>query len=133
MNSAPPLRRVKPFGSYLAVGAVGTALHYLLMVALIEAARLGAVLAATCGFAAGAAVNYLLNYHYTFRSQQPHAIALPRFLVLALLGAAVNATIVNLGIRRLAVHYLLAQVIATSVVVVVTYIGNKTWSFRSLT
>ena len=60
----------KQFVRYAGVGAIGTLAHYGVLIALVQSRATGPLVASTLGFAVGAAVNYLLNYHVTFRSPQ---------------------------------------------------------------
>jgi putative flippase GtrA len=76
----------------------------------------------------GAVVNYLLNYHLTFRSRSSHQVVAPRFALVAVLGAVINASLV-LGLVRLGAHYLAAQVAATLFVLVAGFNANLRWTF----
>lgn len=122
----------RQFLSYLGVGLVGTGGHYLTLVGLVRWARLDPVAATTCGFAVGAVINYFANYHLTFRSRRGHAGTMARFLAVALVGMAVNAGVMATCHRGLGWHYLLSQVAATGAVVVLTYLGNRFWTFREV-
>ena len=127
-------RLVSPrqFLAYLGVGVVGTGGHYLALVALVRGAGLDPVVATTCGFAVGAVINYVANYHLTFRSRRSHAGTMPRFFAIALAGMRVNAGVMAACHRGLGLHYLLSQVLATGTVVVLTYLGNRLWTFREV-
>jgi putative flippase GtrA len=127
-------RTVDPrqFLAYLGVGLVGTGGHYLTLVVLVRWVDLDPVLATTCGFAVGAVINYFANYHLTFRSRQGHAGTMARFFVIALAGLGVNAGVMALGHRGLGLHYMFSQVLATGTVVVLTYLGNRFWTFREM-
>jgi putative flippase GtrA len=127
-------RLVSPrqFLAYLGVGVVGTGGHYLALVALVRGAGLDPVVATTCGFAVGAVINYVANYHLTFRSRRSHAGTMPRFFAIALAGMGVNAGVMAACHRGLGLHYLLSQVLATGTVVVLTYLGNRLWTFREV-
>ncbi len=122
----------RQFLAYLGVGLVGTGGHYLTLVALVRWAHLDPVAATTCGFAVGAVINYFANYHLTFRSRRGHAGTMPRFFVIALAGMGVNAAMMAACHRGLGLHYLLSQVVATGTVVVLTYLGNRFWTFREV-
>ena len=71
------------FLRYACVGAVGTAAHYTVLIALVQSAGAAPVAASTAGAIVGAFVNYALNHRFTFASGRAHRIALPRFLVVA--------------------------------------------------
>lgn len=114
---------------YAALGAVGTACHYMVLVALVELAEVGRLLATTLGFATGAVVNYLLNYHLLFTTGLAHGPTFARFLTVAVFGAGVNAAVFG-ALLGLGLHYLVAQLVATAAVVVLTFVANKRWTFR---
>jgi putative flippase GtrA len=112
------------------VGAVGTAAHYLTLIILVEAAGLPPVWATTLGFAVGAAVNYVLNHRFTFRSTKRHLDAGPKFFTIALATALLNGWLVYIGVQLLGLNYLLVQLVATSAVFLANFALNSLWTFR---
>lgn len=118
------------FLAFSAVGAVGTAFHYATLVALVELLDFSPLAATTFGFLVGATVNYTLNYRLTFRSRARHADTLPRFFVVGLAGACLNAAIMAAGVRWAALPYLVVQLIATALVLGVNFAGARLWAFR---
>jgi len=123
-----PSRRRPQFLRYAGAGAVGTALHYAMLITLVQLARVDAVVASTAGAMAGALVNYVLNHRFTFASEKPHARALPRFALVSAAGVALNAAVMA-GVLAVVPHYLVAQVVATGVVLVAGFVANRTWTF----
>ena len=117
------------FGRYLAVGAAATAVHYLLLVALVELAGSAAAPAAAFGAIFGALVAYAGNRRFTFAGRPPHFRSLPRFLTVAASGAAASASIVWTGTEVAGMHYLVAQVVATLFVLWSGFMLNRRWSF----
>jgi putative flippase GtrA len=117
------------FIAYTGVGAIGTAAHYLVLVVLVELLRLEPVTASSCGAITGAIVNYILNYKFTFKSRKKHSVAATRFMLVALAGFFVNLFMMWLFTSAMAMNYLLAQVIATGVVLVTNYSLNRIWTF----
>ena len=132
MADAPgaPVARPPPpaWLKYLAVGGVATAAHYALLVLLVEWARWPPAWAAGAGAALGAQVAFVGNRVFTFGHQGPWLPAWWRFQLTALLGAAVSMAVVAGG-TRLGLHYLLAQVLATLLALVLTYLINKRGAF----
>jgi putative flippase GtrA len=127
---APPFAPMfAQFLRYAGAGAVGTAAHYAILVALVQSGAAGAVAASTAGAIAGAAINYALNHRVTFASGVPHARALPRFAAVAALGIAVNALVVAAVLALAGPHYLVAQVAATLTVLATGYLANRAWTF----
>jgi len=125
-RSSSPLRQ---FALFAGVGAFSTALHYAVLVAGVSALHWPAVQAASLGYAAGALTGYLLNYTLTFGSVAAHATAAPRYAVMVLCGAVLNAGLVWLGLLG-GLHYLLAQAGATVVVTLVNFCASRAWAFK---
>jgi putative flippase GtrA len=123
-------RSAMQFFWYIVAGGLATAVHYAVLIALVESSSLTAAPAAAIGALSGAAVAYLLNRRKTFAgSSVDHAHALPRFMAIALLGAILNGALVWLGIQQFGWHYLVAQMLATVLVLVLTFRLNRLWTF----
>jgi putative flippase GtrA len=119
----------RQFMLYSSAGAIGTAAHYLILIALVQFLGLSAVFASSVGFLGGAGVNYALNYHYIFRSKKNHHEAVIRFFTVAAVGFIFNGAIIQLITTELAFHYLIAQLIATGCVLIWTFLCNRFWTF----
>ena len=121
---------LKQFSKFATVGAVGTLVHYVVLILMVSGLALSPILGTSTGALAGALVNYVLNHHYTFGGGASHARALPRFMLMAAVGLGLNATIVGM-LTHFGIHYLVAQVLATGIVLVVNYLVSKLWIFHS--
>jgi putative flippase GtrA len=117
------------FLRYAGTGAIGTALQYAILIALVQLARVDAVVASTAGAVGGAIVNYALNHRYTFGSDRPHRQALPRFALIAAAGVVLNALVMAAVLGVAGPHYLVAQVTATATVLAAGYLANRKWTF----
>lgn len=117
------------FLRFALVGVIGTALHYAVLIVLVSGLdgdpALGAMAGATCG----AAFNYWLNHRFTFRSDRPHREALPRFLLMAGIGISLNGMIVK-ALTLAGVNYLLSQVGATLIILIMNFFLSRLWIFR---
>lgn len=111
------------------VGGAGTACHYLVLIGLVALQHMQPGVAAGIGAAVGAVANYLLNRRFTFDSQRPHRETLPRFALMALVGALLNGFLVA-QLSSAGLYFLLAQAIATVVILIINFIVSKTWIFR---
>lgn len=121
------------FLCFAAVGAVGTLAHYAVLIALVQGQFSGPVTASAAGFGVGAMVNYVLNYHFTFRSSHRHGEAWPKFMLVALIGLALNTGVMSLLIDEAGVHYLISQIIATGVTLFWNFVANRHWTFGGQT
>lgn len=127
---AIPRRLGLQFLRFTGVGAAATLSHYAVLVALVHGLHLAPTLASALGFSVGAVVNYGLNYRFTFASDKRHTEAFTKFLIVALTGLTLNTVIMAIAIG-LGLHYLLAQVLATGLVLVWNFCGHYLWTFRA--
>ncbi|MCB9570203.1 MAG: GtrA family protein [Myxococcales bacterium] len=119
-----------PFIRYTGVGAIGTLIHYLILITSVEWLGASAPIGAALGATGGAFVNYWLNYHFTFVSARRHRETLSRFLVVAALGIGLSWLLVRLATDALGIHYFVGQLAATLAVLVLGYLLNRSWTFR---
>jgi len=126
MDWSPAFRLLR-FG---AASLLGTAAHYLVMVAIVEGGIARPTLATAVGFLVGALVNYRYARRWAFpESQAPHGEALTKFLIIAGSGWFLNTLIVYLLTETAGVPYLLAQVAATALLFFWHYSANHLWTF----
>jgi putative flippase GtrA len=118
----------RQFLAFATVGACGTVTHY---ATLIAGVSLGTdpLVASALGWTFGAVVNYSLNYRFTFRSGLSHREAAPRFAVVAATGLVLNTLLMAVGLR-LGLYYLVAQVVATGLVLCCNFLLSRVWAFR---
>ena len=117
------------FTKFLVVGAAATVLQYGLLIILVEATALPEVAASALAFAFSAVANYLANYYFTFQSGNNHRQSASRFALVALISLGINTWVFWGGLQFLP-HYLLAQIIATGVTMVVNFTLHRLWTFR---
>jgi putative flippase GtrA len=113
------------------VGGVATAIQYVILIVLVHEGIWPAA-ASAIGFVVSAFGNYLLNYHFTFRSRESHAPAAMKFVMLAAGGLVINFVLMHLLVAA-GWYYLLAQVLVTAVVFLWNFVGNSLWTFRAYT
>lgn len=117
------------FLRFTGVGVVGTAAHYALLVVLVEMLGLRPVFGSSLGYLLGAVVNYTLNYRFTFASRKKHTETMPKFYLIAAVGFLFNAVIVYTLANIVGVNYLLAQLVATALVLAWGFAANFLWTF----
>lgn len=118
------------FLRFATVGAVATAAHYSVLIALKELAGVGPLIATTCGFGVGAVVSYSLNRIFTFATRPSYGRGLVKFLIVVGVGALLNVSIVAFFIEQ-GLHYLIAQLIATGIVLIWNFTGARLVVFRA--
>ncbi len=117
------------FSKFLLVGGFSTALQYVILAVLVQGPGIDPVLASTIGYVSSAAVNYDLNYRLTFRSRVHYFGGMFRFALVHAAALVLNGGIMAVGTRVLGLHYLLAQIGATIVVLFWNFFANRRWTF----
>jgi putative flippase GtrA len=113
---------------YAGVGGLATAAHWALLAVLVEGVGLAPWLSSGCGAVLGAQLAFFGNRRYTFGHGGPLWPAWWRFMATASLGAGFGMAVVALGVA-LGAHYLLAQAVATALVLLLTFAVNRVWAF----
>ncbi len=121
---------VHRFLRFAAVGAVGTLAHYALLLVMVEGFGARPLVGAAAGFVLGAVVNYALSRLLVFDSDRRHVEALPRFLAVAAMGLGWTALLMGLFVDLLGLHYMVAQIVTTGLLLLWHYAGNALWTFR---
>lgn len=120
---------VRQFVSFCVFGTVGTLAHYIVLVLGVELGG-GPVVSSTLGFMVGALVNYVLSYYCIFRSYRAHPYTMTKFFTVAIFGLGLNTLVLSSAVYALKLHYLAGQVLATGIVVIWNFVGNRWWTFR---
>ncbi|MFA5127117.1 MAG: GtrA family protein [Patescibacteria group bacterium] len=116
---------------YGAVGLTAAIFDFGILIFLTELAHVFYLLSATISFIVSALVNYYLNRFWTFRSRGSQVRQIPIFFVVATIGLGLNNLILWLGVEWVHMYYVVAKVLATAVVMVSNYLGNKYFTFKS--
>jgi putative flippase GtrA len=117
------------FARFLLVGCLATGIQYAVLVLLVRTIGTDPTVASALGFVISAGVNYIVNYHYTFGSNERHSQAALKFATLAVAGLLINSASMHLLLLA-GWHYLLAQALTTAIVLLWNFTGNSVWTFR---
>jgi putative flippase GtrA len=114
---------------YTLVGAAATAVQYALLALCVEAGAWPAWLASGFGAVIGAQIGYLGNRRFTFAYRGGVGASWLKFQATAAVGALLGMLVVGIAVH-LGWHYLAAQVAATLLVLLLTFVINRLWTFR---
>jgi len=121
---------VRQIGRFAIVGVIATAVHYAILIALVEIGHVKPVIATTLGYCVGVVTSYALNRRFTFTdSAAPVATSFAKFVALYGIGAVLNGFIMS-AVMALGAPYLLAQVVATGLVLIWNFLGARFVVFR---
>lgn len=119
-------RQVMRFGI---IGITATLTHVVIVLLLVEGRVLGPLSANIIAFSTALFVTYLGNHKWTFGLSGAHGRHFPRFIVIALLGLALNQSIVYLIVEALRWDYRIALALVVTVVPAITFLLNRGWAF----
>jgi len=117
------------FTRFVLVGGFSTALQYLILVLLVRSAGTDPVVASSAGYLLSALVNYDLNYRLTFRSRVHYLGEMFRYALDMAMSLTINGVMMAIGTKVLGLHYLLAQVAATVVVLLWNFFAHRRWTY----
>ena len=115
---------------YGAVGLTSAVFDFGILIFLTEVVDFYYLYSATTSFVIAALVNYYLNRVWTFRSSGKKLKQLPIFFMVAIIGLLLNNFILWLGVETLHWYYIFAKVVATAIVTIFNFLGNKYLTFK---
>jgi len=119
------------FARYIVSGGIAAIVHFGLLVLFVECIMLTPTLASSLGFIAAIFVNYSLQYYWTFSVSGSHRIFFIRYLSVTLLTLGINTFLFWILNVLMGVHYVISQIAATGVVVIVNFGINQRYTFSS--
>ena len=118
---------IAQFMKFGVVGVIAFVIDYGLMVALTELVGVNYLISATISFTVSVVFNYLASMRYVFTHKQ--GLSRRRefviFVVLSVIGLAINNLCMWAGVELLGVHYLIVKIFATAVVMVWNFVTRK--------
>ena len=114
---------------YGLVGIAGAITHFLILYVAVEKFHLSEILSTSIAFLWVVLQNYLLHYHWAFKSERRHEVTFPLYLVLTFSGFWINL-LVFWGALEFSGNYLLSQVVASLIVIVWNFIGSRFFIFK---
>jgi putative flippase GtrA len=103
----------------------------LILITLAEKASFDPTFASALGFCMAVIVNYKMQYHWTFKSAGSHKTIFTRYVFITFIMLGVNTLIFWFLYEVQGLVYLLAQIIATGMVMFMNFAINKNYTFVS--
>lgn len=120
---------LEQFARFGLVGILAAIGHYGTLIALVELAGVAAVPAALAAYVVGGVISYVANRRFTFDSDASHRVAVLKFVLVAVVGFGLTGGVMALLTGPVRLHYLLAQLVTTGIVMLWSYWANKVWTF----
>jgi putative flippase GtrA len=113
------------------VGVSNTLLSLVIYTLLLKVFGVWYLAASAIGFTVGAVNGFLLNRRWTFEGHVGDALTPVRWGVVQGGGLLLNLGLVYVCVEDLGLDKLVSQAIAIAVVVVLTFVANRAWTFRA--
>ncbi len=120
----------RQFLLFVVIGGGCTLIQYMILYGLTEFLGVAPVISSSIGYVLSAILNYLLNRRLTFSCERKHSESVPRFFAISGAGLIINAAIIYLFQTVGGVHYLIAQIISTIIVLFWNFSANRAWTFN---
>ena len=115
---------------YGVVGICAATTHALVALAAFHLLTVAPTLSNFAGFASGAFISYLGSYYFTFKSTDGHQRSLPRFVLVWIIGIAINVGLFQTLLSLYAVPFALNVFIAIVLTPIAQYLMLKFWAFK---
>jgi putative flippase GtrA len=113
------------------VGVSNTLLFLAVYTLLLKGLGMWYLAASGIGFVVGAVNGFLLNRRWTFRGHVGDALTPVRWGIVQSGGLLLNLGLVAGCVSGLGMDELVGQAVAIAIVVVVTFLANRAWTFRT--
>ncbi len=122
---------IKEFFKFAFVGGIGTLVNIIILYLLTEKAGIYYIISAIFSFIVAMTSNFILNKIWTFKESIKLNVG-KKYLQFGLV--SITALIVNLFFlyaftEFLGIYYIISQVLAIGVALIINFLGNKIWTF----
>lgn len=130
MTAMPVRRTLVQASRFAVVGLLATGVHIATAMLVHTLFAVSPLWSNVCGFLAAFSLSYIGHWRWTFEAEGNHAFAVPRFVMVALAGFAINHAIV-FGITVVAALPLWMAMVPVAIVVpALSFWLNKTRVFQ---
>jgi len=120
------------FMKFAFVGFIGTIINLLILYTFTEFFGIYYLLSAIFAFLIAATNNYILNKIWTFNEKikQNFISKYIKFLSVSIFALVFNLIFLYIFTELAGIYYLISQVLAIGIVLIINFLGNKIWIFK---
>lgn len=120
------------FFEFAFVGLIGTAINITILYLFTEYYKVYYIYSAMVAFLVAATTNYVLNKVWTFKEKINNKIIEKyfKFLAVSLIALSVNLILLYFFTEFLKIYYIISQMLAIGLSLIINFIGNKIWTFQ---
>jgi dolichol-phosphate mannosyltransferase len=122
---------LKEFIQFGIVGGVGTLINLTILYLLTEKAGVYYLISAIFSFIIAMSINFILNKTWTFREEIKLKLREKyiQFSIVSVLALSVNLIFLYLFTELFKIYYIISQILAIGVALIINFLGNKRWTF----
>ncbi len=120
------------FIRFAIVGGIGTVINLFILYTFTEFFNVYYLISAIFAFVTAVSCNFILNKIWTFKESlnEKTFIKYGKFFIISLIGLAVNLIFLYVFTEYFGIYYLISQLLAIGIALIVNFFGNKKWTFR---
>lgn len=120
------------FIKFAFVGLIGTFINLVILYSFTEFLKIYYLLSAVFAFVAAATSNFILNKIWTFKEEIKHKFLgkYLKFFLVSVIALLVNLLFLYLFTEFFKIYYMVSQVLAIGIALIINFLGNKIWTFR---
>lgn len=115
---------------YGMVGVCAAAAHAAMAMAAFHMMNIDPTISNFMGFVTGAVISYLGSYYFTFKSAEGHKRILPRFVLVWLIGIAINVGVFKAMLAAFELPFIIYVFIAIVLTPIAQYLMLRFWAFK---
>lgn len=123
---------INEFIRFTIVGGIGTIINLAILYSFTEFLNIFYIISAIIAFIVAATNNFIFNKIWTFKEEIRDKIFLKytQFFVVSVIALLVNIFFLYVFTEYLGIYYLISQLIAIGISLIINFLGNKLWTFQ---
>jgi putative flippase GtrA len=121
---------IRQFLRFMAVGATGTAVQYVVLWFGTSVLFAKAAICSAAGYILGSVVNYLLNYIFTFKSGKSHLETASKYYMVLGVGWCINTGLMGVFVHGWKWNVWISQILTTGIGLAWNFTGSKWFAFK---
>jgi dolichol-phosphate mannosyltransferase len=124
-------KTLKEFIKFGIVGGIGAIINIFILYLLTEKAEVYYIVSAIISFIIAMSINFILNKIWTFREEMKLRLKEKyiKFSIVSVLALSVNLIFLYLFTELFKIYYIISQILAIGVALIINFLGNKRWTF----
>ncbi|MDO8460454.1 MAG: GtrA family protein [Nanoarchaeota archaeon] len=120
------------FIKFVAVGVVNTVINLFVLYILTEFFSVWYILSSLLAFLLAVTNSFIMNTIWTFKSNIKHktAIRYTKFFIVSIITALFNLLFLYVFTEFVGLWYMLSQLIAIALTLMINFVGNKFWTYK---